>query len=53
MHTMFMLTELNFNFRAIFLVEVITRYIKIRYGKSQNVNFLALIRSCILLASIR
>ena len=29
------------------MVKVVTRYIKIHYEKSQNVNLLVLIRSCV------
>ena len=36
-----------------FLVKVVTVYIKIHYEKSKNVNFLALIRSYVLLAQTR
>ena len=53
--TVFMLIEcklkqLQFLTFGEFLVKVITRYIKIHYVKFQNVNFLALVRSCVLLA---
>ena len=52
--TVFMLIEyklenFNFNFCNDFLIKMVTCYIKIHYEKSQN-DFLALIKSCILLA---
>ena len=42
----------NFNFKVShnFLAKVVSRYIEINYEKSQNANFLVLIRSSILLA---
>ena len=51
--TLFMLIHVERKLKKLsrnFLVKVITRYIKTHYEKSQNTNFLALIRSCILLA---
>ena len=45
------LTIINFFlFLCDFLVKFVTCYIEIHYEKFQNVNFIALIRSCVLLA---
>ena len=40
----------NFNIHAIFLAKVVSHYIKMHYEKFQDMNFLVLIRSCILIA---
>ena len=54
-YTMFVLIEhklkKNYDFNSHdFLVKVVTLHIKMHYEKSKNMNFLVLIRSCVLLA---